>query len=64
MNDKPALTPADLTNLLKSIRGENEVKDPSQFRYVVYARKSTENEERQVRSLGDQIAECEQMAES
>ena len=64
MNDKPAHTPADLANLLISIRGESEVKDPAQFRYVVYARKSTESEERQIRSLGDQIADCEQMAEN
>ena len=56
------LTPQDLTNLLKQLHGTEEVKDTSQYRYVIYARKSTESEERQIRSLGDQVVECQKLA--
>ena len=31
---------------------------PSELRYAIYARKSTESEERQVRSIPDQISDC------
>ncbi len=40
----------------------NEVIDYSTYKYVIYARKSTTSEERQERSLGDQIAECAELA--
>lgn len=33
------------------------------MRYVIYARKSTEDAEKQVRSIGDQVADCEKLAE-
>ncbi len=36
--------------------------DYSKLRYVLYARKSTEYESKQLRSVDDQIAECEQLA--
>lgn len=58
-----SLTTQDLLSLLKGIQGEGEVKDITQYRYVIYARKSTESEERQIRSLGDQVIECEKLAE-
>ncbi len=35
----------------------------SQLKYVIYARKSTDDPQRQVRSIEDQIAECRQLAE-
>jgi DNA invertase Pin-like site-specific DNA recombinase len=44
----------------------NQLSDPvnySELRYVLYARKSTEDEGSQVRSLGDQIIECKKLAE-
>jgi len=41
---------------------ENAVQNISNYRYAIYARKSTESEERQVRSLGDQVAECDDLA--
>ncbi len=59
-----SLTTQDLLGLLKGIQGENEVKDITKYRYAIYARKSTESEERQVRSLGDQVIECEKLAEN
>jgi DNA invertase Pin-like site-specific DNA recombinase len=59
-----SLTTQDLLGLLKGIQGENEVKDITQYRYAIYARKSSESEERQIRSLGDQIVECEKLAEN
>jgi len=58
----PSYTTKDLENLLKSVQGFRVEKDISQFRYVIYARKSNESEERQIRSLGDQIIECEELA--
>lgn len=32
------------------------------LRYVIYARKSTESVEKQVRSIGDQVADCQKLA--
>jgi len=59
------LTPKDLTEALKIALKAGETASTSQagLRYAIYARKSTESEERQVRSLGDQVIECEQLAE-
>lgn len=36
--------------------------DTSKLKYALYARKSTEDEGRQVRSIGDQIKDCEKLA--
>lgn len=50
-----------LVELLKIELGVDESAkkiDPTKLRYAVYARKSTENEERQVRSIEDQIKDC------
>lgn len=50
-----------LVELLKIELGVDESAkkiDPTKLRYAIYARKSTENEERQVRSIEDQIADC------
>jgi DNA invertase Pin-like site-specific DNA recombinase len=41
---------------------EEEFLDFTKLKYVLYARKSTEDESRQIRSTGDQIAECRQLA--
>ena len=41
---------------------DEEELDVTKLRYVLYARKSTEDEQRQVRSIPDQIAECQQLA--
>lgn len=41
---------------------EEEQIDRSKLRYVLYARKSTEDETRQIKSIEDQIAECESFA--
>ncbi len=63
-NSNPLLTTKDLVSLLSSKFQRNEqVRDTSNYRYVIYARKSTENAEKQVRSLSDQVIECKQLAE-
>lgn len=41
---------------------EEEQIDKSKLRYVLYARKSTEDEKRQIKSVEDQIIECTQYA--
>lgn len=41
---------------------EDELLDFTKLRYVLYARKSTVDESRQIRSTSDQIAECRQLA--
>ncbi len=41
----------------------NETIDITKLRYVLYARKSTEDETRQVRSIDDQIKDCMKLAE-
>lgn len=37
--------------------------NPQSLRYVLYARKSTEDENRQVRSIDDQIRDCQKLAQ-
>jgi DNA invertase Pin-like site-specific DNA recombinase len=57
-------TPADLLAALKDLHAPaTEQASIKEYRYVVYVRKSTDQEEKQVRSLGDQILECKQYAE-
>src|SRR3990172_9689116 len=41
---------------------DENVIDFTKLKYVLYARKSTVDESRQIRSIPDQIAECEQLA--
>ncbi|HUA13159.1 MAG TPA: recombinase family protein [Candidatus Sulfotelmatobacter sp.] len=43
-------------------QGEEEVIDFTKLRYALYLRKSTDDKERQQRSIDDQQAECEEMA--
>lgn len=52
-----------LALLLSSDEALNERKDPSNFRYAIYARKSQNREEKQIRSLSDQLQECRDYAE-
>ena len=54
-------TPAELTAFLKSQIASDDVVDESLYRYVIYARKSTDADDKQANSLDDQIAECEQL---
>ncbi len=41
---------------------EDDELDITKLKYVLYARKSTDDPQRQVRSIGDQIFECKQLA--
>lgn len=60
----PFSSPKDLLEALKGLYGVSEQSPISkQYRYVIYARKSTDQEEKQVRSLDDQILECKEFAE-
>lgn len=60
----PFSTPKDLLEALKGLYGVSEQSAaPKQYRYVIYVRKSTDQEEKQVRSLDDQILECKEFAE-
>ncbi|HSX48767.1 MAG TPA: recombinase family protein [Candidatus Saccharimonadales bacterium] len=57
------LTPNDLTNLFRQLYGANGATTPNpEYKYVIYSRKSTDEKDRQLRSLGDQILECQQLA--
>lgn len=57
-------TPADLLAALKDLHTPiNDQASIKEYRYVVYIRKSTDQEEKQVRSLADQILECKEYAE-
>jgi len=57
-------TPAEFKNILKAFHSE-EISDETkkEYHYAVYVRKSTDDKEKQVRSLADQIIECEEYAE-
>lgn len=45
-------------------RNENDAPNIKKLRYVLYARRSTEDDNRQVRSIDDQIRECRKLAEN
>ena len=49
--------------LSKRLREIETVKDDKPLRYKIYARKSTESSERQIRSIEDQIKDCLALAE-
>ncbi len=57
-----SLTQNDLLEALKSINQSKVASTPKEYRYVIYARKSTDDSDKQVRSLSDQIIECEEFA--
>ncbi|HUC01369.1 MAG TPA: recombinase family protein [Candidatus Paceibacterota bacterium] len=56
--------PEELLEALKLLQAV-EADDPEvikKYRYVIYARKSTDEKDKQQRSLGDQVRECEEFA--
>lgn len=56
-------TQQDLLEALRSLNSEKTQYEPKKYRYVIYVRKSTDEEGKQVRSLGDQVLECKQYAD-
>lgn len=66
----PSPTPQTVPDFVARIRTtfgideiENLPEDVTTLRYVLYARKSTDNSAKQERSIGDQIHECKTLAE-
>ena len=57
-------TQNDLVNLLTQLQGKDASRAPKDFRYVLYVRKSTDDKERQICSLPDQIKECQKLAKA
>ena len=54
----------DLTDYLaKIVQGTNRILPKEKRRYVMYLRKSTDDEAKQVRSLDDQETECKALAD-
>lgn len=60
---KETSTTQELAEALKAIIGVDKPIEPKELRYVIYARKSTDDSEKQVRSLTDQVDECREFAE-
>lgn len=57
-------TTQDLVRWLKTLNNADSGHDETEnIKYVIYARKSTESAERQIRSLPDQITECKKIIE-
>jgi len=56
-------TPNELLALLKKIHSDKDIDAPKKYCYVIYVRKSTDEKDKQIRSLGDQIIECKEFAE-
>ena len=56
-------TPEELVEALTLVSETSKDVAPEDFRYVLYVRKSTDDKDKQVRSLKDQIAECREFAE-
>ncbi len=56
---------AELLEALKGLQGSSAEEDAAErknYRYVIYVRKSTDDKDKQVRSLGNQIILCKQFA--
>lgn len=51
-------TEEDLLKLINADKSENNRPDTSEIRYALYARKSTQGDEQQERSIDDQIDDC------
>ncbi len=56
-------TAEDLQEALKSLSESVEDYNPQEYRYILYARKSTDEATKQVQSLPDQLRECKEYAE-
>jgi DNA invertase Pin-like site-specific DNA recombinase len=56
-------TPEELVEVLKQVSEANNDIAPEDYKYVLYVRKSTDDKDKQVRSLKDQITECREFAE-
>ncbi|QQR64774.1 recombinase family protein [Candidatus Kaiserbacteria bacterium] len=55
-------TTADLKNVFSSKFNNDKSENQEEFyRYAIYVRKSTDTEDKQERSLGDQLADCEEL---
>ncbi len=59
----PITTPEELKNALQQLKSSDSVFVPEDCVYAIYVRKSTDESDKQVRSLQDQIAECTEFAE-
>jgi site-specific DNA recombinase len=65
MNKMQEISPPsleELEHLLKRRLAEELSQDQKEVRYCIYLRKSTDDPEKQQRSIGDQRAECEEFA--
>lgn len=59
---KEIKTTTDLKYVFSSKFNKDEVENPEEFyRYAIYVRKSTDAEDKQERSLGDQLADCKEL---
>lgn len=57
-------TRKELLKALQLIQQGGTAADPTKYRYVIYARKSTDDEEKQERSLPDQVHACQEYADN
>jgi site-specific DNA recombinase len=55
------VTPEQLVELIQSTKPKQN-DEPKNLRYAIYIRKSTDDADKQVRSLEDQLAECQKLA--
>lgn len=55
------ITPEQLVELLQQTKSKRD-EAPENLRYAIYCRKSTDDSDKQVRSLGDQLDECLKLA--
>lgn len=64
---KPSTTPkttAELKKAMEQLYQTESTREEKPFRYILYVRKSTDEKDKQLRSLGDQIIECRKFSES
>lgn len=54
---------SELAEFLQSQTPKQKEIKPAELRYAIYIRKSTEDNEKQVRSLEDQLSECKKLAD-
>jgi site-specific DNA recombinase len=65
MTDQPPLTAQELTSFITALTKKQTApeREPAQYCFVLYARKSSDDERHQQRSLPEQVAECLEYAE-
>ena len=63
MNEHYITNRRELISALEEVKNNQTDIEPDDYKYVMYLRKSTDDKDKQTRSLGDQFTECSEFAD-